>query len=229
MCWLYTGTFGSSSAIRRPSRWSRFPPSRRSTPCNTSSWSAGRALARAGTGWVPIAFGRRASHLLVFIGMMIGRWRVLSARQGPAAFYGFFAMFWCSSSWRNRRRQRSTFQMIPAIMRKGDGTGCRRPTSPASARARRDRAAIIGFTRRSRLWRLLHPRAYGSIQMIGTPATRRRWPLGLHRAAHLRLRSRHGLHTGRGGLLFTTPGAAAASKAGALQRRQPDWSAWKPK
>jgi NNP family nitrate/nitrite transporter-like MFS transporter len=98
MCWLYTGTFGSSSAIRRLPAARQDASSRTSTRCNTPSSGRWSARCRAGDRLGRRSLGRRARHLLGV------RRHDRSARsvclyflgdQGlqPGAFWGFFAMF----------------------------------------------------------------------------------------------------------------------------------------
>ena len=78
------------------------------------------ALSRSLTGWVADRYGGARVTLVVFAMMMLGTIGViyfLGAKEAPGAFVGFFACFillFFASGVGNA----STFQMIPAIMRK---------------------------------------------------------------------------------------------------------------
>ena len=150
MCWLYTGTFGSfigfSAAFPLLSRI-LFPE------INVLKYAflgplvgavsrafAGKACDRIGGGritfWVFVAMSLGVVGILYAIGM----------KDNPSAFPVFFSSFlflFAATGVGNA----STFQMIPAIMRKE--VGRLEPSLLGDARARqsdKEAAAIIGFT-----------------------------------------------------------------------------------
>ncbi|HRP12571.1 MAG TPA: MFS transporter, partial [Terricaulis sp.] len=107
------------------------------------------ALSRSLTGWVADRYGGARVTLAVFALMMLGTIGViyfLSAKDAPGAFTGFFACFmllFFASGVGNA----STFQMIPAIMRKE--VARLMPVLPAPdqlKQAEKEAAAITGFT-----------------------------------------------------------------------------------
>jgi NNP family nitrate/nitrite transporter-like MFS transporter len=121
MCWLYTGTFGSfigfSAAFPLLTR-TQFPDVNVLQIAFLGPLVG--ALSRSLTGWVSDKYGGARVTLIVFLLMMLGTAGVLyflSAKDAPGAFAGFFASFmllFFASGVGNA----STFQMIPAIMRK---------------------------------------------------------------------------------------------------------------
>ena len=146
MCWLYTGTFGSfigySAGFPLLAK-TQFPE------INALQYAflgpLVGALSRSLTGWVADRWGGGRVTFWVFVVMAIGALGVVHF-LGEKNFTGFFAMFlllFFASGVGNA----STFQMIPAIMRKDMD----RLMPAASADARRmqsdkESAAIIGFT-----------------------------------------------------------------------------------
>jgi len=150
MCWLYTGTFGSfigfSAAF--PLLTSTQFPDVNVLQIAFLGPLVG-ALSRSLTGWVADRFGGARVTLAVFVLMMLGTLGViyfLAAKEAPGAFVGFFASFmllFFASGVGNA----STFQMIPAIMRKE--VVRLMPELPApdqSKQAEKEAAAITGFT-----------------------------------------------------------------------------------
>ena len=150
MCWLYTGTFGSfigfSAAFPLLSKI-LFPE------VNALKYAflgpLVGALARAGAGKPTDRIGGGRITFWVFIAMALGVLGVLyaiSMKGTPSSFAVFFASFlflFAASGVGNA----STFQMIPAIMRKE--VARLEPTlSPAERVKQSDKeaAAIIGFT-----------------------------------------------------------------------------------
>jgi NNP family nitrate/nitrite transporter-like MFS transporter len=121
MCWLYTGTFGSfigfSAAFPLFTK-TQFPEVNVLQIAFLGPLVG--ALSRSFTGWIADRFGGARVTLVVFLVMMAGTAGVLyflSVKDQPGAFAGFFACFiilFFASGVGNA----STFQMIPAIMRK---------------------------------------------------------------------------------------------------------------
>ncbi len=146
MCWLYTGTFGSfigySAGFPLLAK-TQFPE------INALQYAflgpLVGALSRSLTGWVADRWGGGRVTFWVFVVMALGALGVVHF-LGEKNFAGFFAMFlllFFASGVGNA----STFQMIPAIMRKDMD----RLMPDASADTRRmqsdkESAAIIGFT-----------------------------------------------------------------------------------
>ncbi len=150
MCWLYTGTFGSfigfSAAFPLLAKI-LFPD------VNVLQYAflgpLVGALARAGAGKPSDRFGGGRITFWVFIAMAVGVVGVLyaiSIKGEPSAFQVFFASFlflFAASGVGNA----STFQMIPAIMRK-EVARLEPGLTPAERVKQSDKeaAAIIGFT-----------------------------------------------------------------------------------
>jgi NNP family nitrate/nitrite transporter-like MFS transporter len=150
MCWLYTGTFGSfigySAAFPLLTR-TQFPDVNVLQIAFLGPLVG--ALSRSLTGWVSDKYGGAKVTLAVFALMMLGTVGVLyflAAKDQPGAFAGFFASFmvlFFASGVGNA----STFQMIPAIMRK-EVARLEPQLSPADQikQAEKESAAITGFT-----------------------------------------------------------------------------------
>jgi NNP family nitrate/nitrite transporter-like MFS transporter len=150
MCWLYTGTFGSFIGFS-----AAFPLLTSTQFPNVNVLQIAflgplvGALSRSLTGWVSDRFGGARVTLVVFVGMMLGTIGVmyfLANKDAPGAFTGFFACFillFFASGVGNA----STFQMIPAIMRK-EIARLSPGASPAEQlkQAEKESAAITGFT-----------------------------------------------------------------------------------
>jgi NNP family nitrate/nitrite transporter-like MFS transporter len=146
MCWLYTGTFGSfigySAGFPLLAKI-QFPE------VNALQYAflgpLVGALSRSMTGWVADRWGGGRVTLWVFVAMVGGALGVVHF-LGERNFGGFFAMFlvlFFASGVGNA----STFQMIPAIMRKDMDRLI--PNGSAETRrmqADKESAAIIGFT-----------------------------------------------------------------------------------
>jgi NNP family nitrate/nitrite transporter-like MFS transporter len=150
MCWLYTGTFGSfigySAAF--PLLTKTLFPEVNVLQLAFLGPLVG-ALSRSLTGWVADRFGGAKVTLAVFATMMAGTGGLifcLANADAPGAFAGYFACFlllFFASGVGNA----STFQMIPAIMRKE--VARLEPRLDAAARvkqAEKESAAITGFT-----------------------------------------------------------------------------------
>lgn len=150
MCWLYTGTFGSFIGYS-----AAFPlltktefPSVNVLQIAFLGPLVG-ALSRSLTGWLADKYGGAKVTLVVFVLMMAGTIGVLyflGAKDQPYAFEGFFASFillFFASGVGNA----STFQMIPAIMRKEVARLESHLTPEQQVKqAERESAAITGFT-----------------------------------------------------------------------------------
>jgi NNP family nitrate/nitrite transporter-like MFS transporter len=150
MCWLYTGTFGSFIGFS-----AAFPLLTSTQFPNVNVLQIAflgplvGALSRSLTGWVSDRFGGARVTLVVFVGMMLGTVGVmyfLANKDAPGAFTGFFACFillFFVSGVGNA----STFQMIPAIMRK-EIARLSPGASPVEQlkQAEKESAAITGFT-----------------------------------------------------------------------------------
>ncbi|MCL4765163.1 MAG: MFS transporter [Hyphomicrobiaceae bacterium] len=169
MCWLYTGTFGSfigySAGFPLLAR-TQFPdidvlPYVFLGPLIGS-------LSRVSAGWVSDRYGGGRVTFWVFIGMALGVLGVLYSLSA-GSFAGFFAMFmflFFASGVGNA----STFQMIPAIMRKEMERLM--PGADTSARMRqadKESAAIIGFSSAIAAYGAFFiPKSYGtSIALTG--------------------------------------------------------------
>jgi len=170
MCWLYTGTFGSfigySAGFPLLAK-TQFPE------INALQYAflgpLVGALSRSLTGWVADRWGGGRVTFWVFVVMALGALGVVHF-LGEKNFAGFFAMFlllFFASGVGNA----STFQMIPAIMRKD----MERLMPAASADIRRmqsdkESAAIIGFTSAIAAYGAFFiPKSFGSsIAMTGS-------------------------------------------------------------
>jgi MFS transporter, NNP family, nitrate/nitrite transporter len=171
MCWLYTGTFGSfigySAGFPLLAKI-QFPE------VNALKYAflgpLVGALSRSLTGWVADRWGGGRVTFWVFVVMALGVFGVVHF-LGEKSFMGFFAMFlllFFASGVGNA----STFQMIPAIMRRDMD----RLMPGASADTRRmqsdkESAAIIGFTSAIAAYGAFFiPKGFGtSIALTGGP------------------------------------------------------------
>ncbi|MDO8838416.1 MAG: MFS transporter [Parvibaculum sp.] len=121
MCWLYTGTFGSfigfSAAFPLLTK-TQFPEVNVLQIAFLGPLVG--ALSRSLTGWISDRFGGARVTMVVFLMMMAGTVGVLyflGNKDQPGAFAGFFACF-IVLFFATGVGNASTFQMIPAIMRK---------------------------------------------------------------------------------------------------------------
>ncbi|MBY0565461.1 MAG: MFS transporter [Hyphomonadaceae bacterium] len=146
MCWLYTGTFGSfigySAAFPLLTK-TQFPDVNVLQIAFLGPLVG--AVSRSLTGWVSDKYGGAKVTLVVFALMMLGTIGVLYFLS-TGAFAGFFASFmllFFASGVGNA----STFQMIPAIMRK-EVARLEPQLSPADQvkQSEKESAAITGFT-----------------------------------------------------------------------------------
>jgi len=175
MCWLYTGTFGSfigfSAAFPLLSKVV-FPEVNALTYAFLGPLVG--AVARAMAGKPSDRFGGGRITLLVFIAMSLGTLGLLyalSMKGDPSAFPVFFASFlflFAATGVGNA----STFQMIPAIMRKEVArleTGLQ--GMELVQQSDKESAAIIGFTSAMAAFGAFFiPKSFGSsIAMTGGP------------------------------------------------------------
>ncbi len=175
MCWLYTGTFGSfiGYAAGFPLLTKILFPDVNVLQIAFLGPLVG-ALSRSATGWIADKWGGGRVTFWVFLGMMAGVSGVLyfvGIKDQPYAFYGFFAMF-LLLFFATGVGNASTFQMIPAIMRKEMARLM--PQADATARrleAEKESAAITGFTSAiAAFGAFFIPKAYGtSIAATGGP------------------------------------------------------------
>jgi NNP family nitrate/nitrite transporter-like MFS transporter len=173
MCWLYTGTFGSFIGYS-----AGFPLLAKTQFPNVDALQLAflgplvGALSRSATGWVSDRYGGGRVTFWVFVLMMAGVLGVLyflGIKDQSYAFWGFFASFmllFFASGVGNA----STFQMIPAIMRKEMPR--LEPKMNAALRSKQadmESAAIIGFTSAIAAYGAFFiPKSYGtSIALTG--------------------------------------------------------------
>lgn len=175
MCWLYTGTFGSFIGYS-----AGFPLLTKTLFPDVNVLQFAffgplvGALSRSGTGWLSDRFGGGRVTFWAFVLMMIGVSGVLyfiGIKEQPNAFWGFFASF-LLLFFATGVGNASTFQMIPAIMRKEMGRLM--PQATAEERrlqAEKESAAITGFTSAiAAFGAFFIPKGYGtSIMLTGGP------------------------------------------------------------
>jgi NNP family nitrate/nitrite transporter-like MFS transporter len=163
MCWLYTGTFGSFIGYS-----AGFPLLARTQFPEVDALQYAflgplvGALSRSMTGWVSDRFGGGRVTFWVFIGMALGILGVIWFLQA-GSFAGFFAMFlflFFVSGVGNA----STFQMIPAIMRREmDRLMPGVDITARQVQGEKESAAIIGFTSAIAAYGAFFiPKSYGS-------------------------------------------------------------------
>ena len=175
MCWLYTGTFGSFIGYS-----AGFPLLSKILFPDVDALQFAflgplvGAISRSATGWISDRWGGGRVTLWVFVGMMVGLLGVLyfiGANDHPGAFYGFLGCFLFLFAMTGIGNA-STFQMIPAIMRKEIDRLM--PGADAAMRVRqaeKESAAITGFTSAiAAFGAFFIPKAYGSsIAATGGP------------------------------------------------------------
>jgi NNP family nitrate/nitrite transporter-like MFS transporter len=175
MCWLYTGTFGSFIGYS-----AGFPLLSKLVFPEVNALQFAflgplvGALSRSLTGWVADKYGGGRVTFWVFIGMIAGVAGVLfflGIKDQPGAYWGFFGSFiflFLVTGIGNA----STFQMIPAIMRKEiDRLMPEIDHEQRARQAEKEAAAIIGFTSAIAAYGAFFiPKAYGSsIALTGGP------------------------------------------------------------
>jgi NNP family nitrate/nitrite transporter-like MFS transporter len=171
MCWLYTGTFGSFIGYS-----AGFPllakiqyPEIDVLPYVFLGPLIG-SLSRVSAGWVSDKYGGGRVTLWVFIAMALGVLGVLYflSQENFAGFFAMFLFLFFASGVGNA----STFQMIPAIMRKEmDRLMPRATAAERLQQAEKESAAIIGFTSAIAAYGAFFiPKGYGtSIVLTGGP------------------------------------------------------------
>jgi len=150
MCWLYTGTFGSfigySAAFPLLTK-TQFPEVNVLQIAFLGPLVG--ALSRSFTGWIADKFGGARVTLAVFMMMMAGTAGVLyflANKDDSGAFIGFFVSF-IVLFFATGVGNASTFQMIPAIMRKEiDRLEPQMSSAERLRQAEKESAAITGFT-----------------------------------------------------------------------------------
>ena len=173
MCWLYTGTFGSFIGYS-----AGFPLLAKTQFPGVDALQLAfigplvGALSRSATGWVSDKYGGGRVTFWVFVLMMAGVLSVLyflGIKDQPYAFWGFFASF-VVLFFATGVGNASTFQMIPAIMRK-EIARLEPGMNPAerTKQADKESAAIIGFTSAIAAYGAFFiPKSYGtSIALTG--------------------------------------------------------------
>jgi len=175
MCWLYTGTFGSFIGYS-----AGFPLLAKTQFPNVESLHLVflgplvGALSRAATGWISDKWGGGRVTFWVFMGMILavgGVLYFLGIKTQPGAFWGFFGCF-LALFFLTGVGNASTFQMIPAIMRKQIPVLEPKLSGADSVKqAEKESAAIIGFTSAVAAYGAFFiPKSYGtSIAMTGGP------------------------------------------------------------
>jgi NNP family nitrate/nitrite transporter-like MFS transporter len=173
MCWLYVGTFGSFIGYS-----AGFPLLTKILFPHIDALQLAflgplvGAVSRSMTGWVSDRWGGGRVTLWVFCGMAVAVLAVLyfiSIKDQPGAFVGFFVSFMALFTLTGIGNA-STFQMIPAIMRKDMSRLMPAADEPTRTRqAEMEAAAIIGFSSAIGAYGgFFIPKAYGtSIAMTG--------------------------------------------------------------
>jgi len=175
MCILYTGTFGSFigySAGFPLLMKTQFPE------VNALSYAflgpLVGALSRAGTGWISDRFGGGRVTLCVFVGMMLAVFGVLQFLPADGAGGNFWLFFACFMAlfFLTGVGNASTFQMIPAIMRREiPRLMPKLDAASMQKQIERESAAIIAFTSAVAAYGAFFiPKSYGtSLAMTGEP------------------------------------------------------------
>ncbi|MGE0421705.1 MAG: nitrate/nitrite transporter [Reyranellaceae bacterium] len=216
MCWLYTGTFGSFigysagfpllAKVTFPEvnalKYAFLGPlvgalARSMAGCVSDRWGGGRV-----TFWVFIAMTLGAAGVVYFIG-----------EKDFAGFFACFLLLFCATGVGNA----STFQMIPAIMRKDmDRLMPQAPVEARRVQGEKESAAIIGFTSAIAAYGAFFiPKSFGSsIAVTGSPVLALYGFIAFYVSC---IAVTWFFYTRRSGLLFDverkTPSAAAAVPA----------------
>jgi NNP family nitrate/nitrite transporter-like MFS transporter len=205
MCWLYTGTFGSFIGYS-----AGFPLLAKTQFPGVDALQLAflgplvGALSRSATGWVSDRYGGGRVTFWVFVMMTAGVLGVLyflGIKDAPYAFWGFFASFmllFFASGVGNA----STFQMIPAIMRKEMVRLAPGLSSAEQVRqGDKESAAIIGFTSAIAAYGAFFiPKSYGSAIALTGGAEPALWCFFAFYVSCLLIT--WGYYTRRGGLLY---------------------------
>ncbi|MGD9879049.1 MAG: nitrate/nitrite transporter [Reyranella sp.] len=214
MCWLYTGTFGSfigySAAFPLLSK-TQFPDIVALKYAFLGPLVG--ALSRSLTGWVSDRWGGGRVTFWVFVAMALGTVGLLYFLN-ERSFPGFFAMFlllFFASGVGNA----STFQMIPAIMRKDmDRLMPGATVEVRRLQAERESAAIIGFTSAIAAYGAFFiPKSFGSsIALTGSAAMALYGFLAFYLSC---IALTWFVYTRRGGLLFDVERGRSAARPAA--------------
>jgi MFS transporter, NNP family, nitrate/nitrite transporter len=231
MCWLYTGTFGSFIGYS-----AGFPLLAKTQFPGVDALQLAflgpliGAISRSATGWVSDRYGGGRVTFWVFVMMTAGVLGVLyflGIKDAPYAFWGFFASFmvlFFASGVGNA----STFQMIPAIMRKEVARLAPGLSSAEQVKqGDKESAAIIGFTSAIAAYGAFFiPKSYGTSITLTGGVQAALWAFFVFYVSCLFIT--WGYYTRRGGLLYDVerkppaatlpPAAAAATQVGAWQR-----------
>jgi NNP family nitrate/nitrite transporter-like MFS transporter len=205
MCWLYTGTFGSFIGYS-----AGFPLlAKTQFPAVDALQLAFLgplvgAISRSATGWISDRYGGGRVTLWVFVAMALGVLGVLyflAVKHEPYAFAGFFASFlflFFASGVGNA----STFQMIPAIMRKEmPQLMPRLNAADRNKQIEMESAAIIGFTSAIAAYGAFFiPKSYGSSIALTGGVQAALWGFLIFYASCIAVT--WFFYTRRGGLLF---------------------------
>jgi MFS transporter, NNP family, nitrate/nitrite transporter len=225
MCWLYTGTFGSFIGYS-----AGFPLLAKTQFPNVDALQLAflgplvGAISRSATGWLSDRYGGGRVTFWVFVMMAVGVLGVLyflDIKNAPYAFWGFFASFmllFFASGVGNA----STFQMIPAIMRKEVARLAPELSGVEQVKqGDKESAAIIGFTSAIAAYGAFFiPKSYGSSITLTGGVQAALWTFLVFYLSCLLIT--WGYYTRRGGLLYdverkppaaTLPPAAAATPA----------------
>jgi NNP family nitrate/nitrite transporter-like MFS transporter len=186
MCWLYTGTFGSfigySAGFPLLSQ-TQFPQVDALKLAFLGPLVG--ALSRAATGWISDKYGGARVTFWTFVLMavaILGVLYFLGIKDQPGAYWGFFTMFMLLF-FGTGVGNASTFQMIPAIMRREIPRLMPQLSGIEQARQTdKEAAAIIGFTSAVAAYGAFFiPKAYGtSITLTGGPQAALWWFLGFY-------------------------------------------------
>jgi NNP family nitrate/nitrite transporter-like MFS transporter len=205
MSWLYTGTFGSFIGYS-----AGFPLLAKTQFPGVDALQLAfigplvGALSRSATGWVSDKYGGGRVTFWVFALMMVGVLGVLyflGIKDQPYAFWGFFASF-VLLFFATGVGNASTFQMIPAIMRKEIAR--LEPKMSAADRVKqsdKESAAIIGFTSAIAAYGAFFiPKSYGTSIALTGGAELALWGFFAFYVSCLVIT--WGIYTRRGGLLY---------------------------
>jgi NNP family nitrate/nitrite transporter-like MFS transporter len=221
MCWLYTGTFGSFIGYS-----AGFPLLAKTQFPDVNSLQfvflgpLVGALSRAATGWISDRWGGGRVTFWVFLTMIAavaGVLFFLGIKDQSGAFWGFFAMF-LVLFFATGVGNASTFQMIPAIMRKEVGRLMPKTSAAEQTRhADKESAAIIGFTSAIAAYGAFFiPKAYGSsIAASGGPELAL-WGFLVFYVTCVAVT--WWFYTRRGGLLYDIERGGPASPAGGRKK-----------
>lgn len=221
MCWLYTGTFGSFIGYS-----AGFPLLAKSQFQDVDVLQFAflgplvGALARAASGWVADRYGGGRVTFWSFVVMIVGVLGVLhflGIKEQPGAFMGFFASF-VLLFFATGVGNASTFQMIPAIMRK-EMARLAPNLSEDGRRIRADKesAAIIGFTSAIAAYGAFFiPKSYGTSIALTGGVEMALWGFTAFYVSCLVVI--WGIYTRRGGLLHDLESRSARMSRGAQKR-----------